>query len=100
MSEISVTVRTLMILSGMAGLAAFLLANFYLKGRKDLRTIIGLVQIGANSFVFISWLNGFLQTTPGTIWKLGTLVGFTVPVLMASITFARVILPAFKHRNK
>lgn len=100
MADISLAVRLLMALSGLTGLTAFILANFILKGHKELKTIVGLIQIGANSFVFVSWLGGFLQAAPCTFWRYFALIGFLFPLGTASVTFVRVILPAIKCRRR
>lgn len=100
MADISLTVRLLMALSGLTGLTAFILANFILKKHAEMRLTTGLIQIAANSFVFSSWLGGFLQATPYTFWRYFALVGFLFPLATASVTFVRVILPAIKCRRR
>ena len=98
MADISLSVRLLMILSGATGLSMFLLANFYLKKHEGWRLATALLQISVNAFVFASWLNGFLQATPGTLAQLVALIGFVVPIIMASITLVRVVLPEARQR--
>jgi len=97
-ADINLTTRLLMALSGATGLSMFLLANFYLKKHKGWRLATALLQITANAFVFASWLVGFLQATPGTLTQLVALIGFIVPIIMASITLFRVVLPEMRRR--
>jgi len=97
---ISIAVRALMALSGVVGLTMFILANFYLSRRPGLKLTTALLQIGVNCFVFCSWLNGFVQATPGTLVRLVALVGFIVPCCMVSITVVRVVVPELIRRAK
>ncbi|OQA52912.1 MAG: hypothetical protein BWY43_00283 [candidate division WS2 bacterium ADurb.Bin280] len=100
MHEIALATRVMMALSGLMGLSMFVLANFLLKKQKGWRLATALMQISVNAFVFVSWLGGFLQSTPGTIHQAVTFVGFVVPTVMATVTTLRVVLPEIRQRTR
>ena len=77
-----------MALAGVLGLSFFVLANF---GALGSGAIFGVIQIAINSIVFVVYLNGYKKTTGFT--KFVAVVGVIVPIVMASITLWRVLLP-------
>ncbi len=80
-----------MALSGATGVTFFLIANF-----TNLFTgssvLAGCIQICVNTFVFIVWGKAFRQRTG--FKKFVAFFGVVVPVIMASITLCRVLIPA------
>lgn len=89
--------RRWMIVSGAVGFAFFLTCNFYLKQVVEWRTLTALGQIAANTFVFVTWRRGYLQAT-GRL-RTFCLIGATVPVMMATITVCRVLIPLLPGRG-
>jgi|GEM_PF-2063820 len=83
--------RRWMAVSGLVGFAFFLACNFYLKQVVEWRTLTALGQIAANTFVFVTWRRGYQQTA-GRL-RTVCLIGATVPVVMATITLIRVLIP-------
>ena len=81
-----------MFISGLTGFAFFLIANF---GHvfHGMDVLAGCIQISINTFVFLTWKRGFMQSTGFA--KAFALIGTVVPIIMASITLVRVISPAF-----
>jgi NhaP-type Na+/H+ or K+/H+ antiporter len=79
-----------MAVSGLTGFIFFLLCNFLgLRGAVS----IALAQLVINIFVHRSWWRGYKEEKRK--WpKRAALVGAIVPVVMASITLRRVLLPA------
>lgn len=80
-----------MAVSGLMGATFFLIANFttILHG---LNLAAGCIQLAINAFVFCSWRRGFTESKGFA--RFVTFVGTIVPIIMASITLIRVILPA------
>jgi hypothetical protein len=79
-----------MAVSGTTGLLFFVIANFtHLVGAD---VLAGCLQLAVNTFVFITWLGGF-RTSTG-LNKFIAFWGVAVPVIMASITIVRVLIPA------
>lgn len=79
-----------MAISGMTGLCFFLIANFtnLFSGSS---VIAGIAQLGVNAFVFTIWRKAFLYSSG--FQKFVAFWGVVVPVVMASITIYRVLLP-------
>ena len=82
--------RRWMAISAATGLAFFLVANFsrYLVG---LNIVSGLIQIGLNVFVFVTWLHGF-RVARGRE-RVVAFSGVIAPPILAGITLYRVIVP-------
>ena len=82
--------RRWMMYSALAGLAFFAFANFtnFFSG---LNVISGLIQIGINIFVFITWLRGFLSSQGRE--RVLAFFGVAAPPILAAITVYRVIGP-------
>lgn len=83
-----------MIVSGITGFSFFLIANF-----TDLfagsSVLAGCLQLCVNTFVFIVWTKAFIQSRG--LKRFIALFGVIIPVVMASITIWRVLLPAIIH---
>jgi len=79
-----------MAISAATGLVFFLVANFsqFLVG---LNIVSGLVQIGLNVFVFMTWLHGF-SVAHGRE-RVFAFSGVIAPPILAGITLYRVIVP-------
>ncbi|MDP3773739.1 MAG: hypothetical protein Q8Q85_05670 [Gemmatimonadales bacterium] len=82
--------RRWMAISAATGLAFFLVANFsrFLVG---LNIVSGLIQIGLNVFVFVTWLHGF-RVARGRE-RVVAFSGVIAPPILAGITLYRVIVP-------
>ena len=82
--------RRWMAISAATGLAFFLVANFfrYLVG---LNIVSGLIQIGLNVFVFVTWLHGFRVARDRE--RVVAFSGVIAPPILAGITLYRVIVP-------
>ncbi|HEY1074665.1 MAG TPA: hypothetical protein VGE59_03135 [Patescibacteria group bacterium] len=82
-----------MAISGACGFTFFCIANFthLLHG---LTLLAAGIQLAINTFVFFSWKRGY-QEAQRPLQKLVALTGTIFPVVMASITICRVIIPAF-----
>ncbi len=82
--------RRWMAISAATGLAFFLVANFsrFLVG---LNIVSGLIQIGLNVFVFVTWLHGF-RVARGRE-RVVAFSGVIAPPILAGITLHRVIVP-------
>lgn len=80
-----------MAISGTIGLLFFLIANF-----TDLFTgssvIAGCLQLCVNTFVFVVWTKGFVKSRG--LKRFIAFFGVVVPIIMASITIWRVLIPA------
>ncbi len=80
-----------MTISGTTGLLFFLIANF-----TDLFTgssiLAGCLQLCVNAFVFVVWTKGFLESRG--LKRFIAFFGVVVPIIMASITIWRVLIPA------
>lgn len=79
-----------MVASSALGFTFFVTCNFLgIRGA----ALVGIAQIAINVFVHRSWWRGFLECQG---WKRKTFtgVGAVVPIVMASITIYRVLLPA------
>jgi len=83
-----------MAISGITGFSFFLIANFT-HLFVDLSATAGVLQLGVNAFVFIVWHKAFIQRTG--FGKFVAFWGVAVPIVMASITLWRVLLPAALH---
>ncbi len=79
-----------MAISGTTGFSFFLIANFtnLLLG---LSVVAGVLQLAVNLFVFVVWLKIFANSSG--LLKFVAFWGVVVPLLMASITIYRVLLP-------
>ena len=79
-----------MAVSGAMGFMFFLIANFtsFFTGAN---TIAGIIQIIINTFVFVIWTKGFLESTG--LKKFVASFGVIIPLVLASITIYRVIGP-------
>lgn len=80
----------LMVISGMLAILFFLGANFYSEISES-RVLYGSIQIVINIFVFVTWWKGFQESTGFKKFVAGW--GVVVPVVLASVTLYRVILP-------
>ena len=82
--------RRWMAMSAATGLVFFLVANFsrFLVG---LNIVSGLIQIGLNVFVFVTWLHGF-RVARGRE-RVVAFSGVIAPPILAGITLHRVIVP-------
>lgn len=80
-----------MVVSGLAGVSFFLIANFtdFFTGSS---VLAGCIQLCVNAFVFVVWGKAFLESFG--FKKFIALFGVVVPVIMASITICRVLVPA------
>lgn len=81
-----------MAVSGLLGFSFFLIANLT-NVFVELNVGAGFIQLVLNAFVFVTWLRGY-RTSSG-IKKFIAFWGVVMPVVMATITLVRVILPAF-----
>lgn len=79
-----------MALSGFLGFSFFLIANFT-NVFIELSVLSGVIQIVLNGFVFVTWLKGFRGGSG--FKKFVAAWGVVLPVIMASITVFRVIIP-------
>jgi len=79
-----------MMISGITGFTFFLIANFtnLFIGSA---VMAGGIQLFVNAFVFIVWSKAFKQSSG--LKKFNAFWGIIVPVIMASITLWRVLLP-------
>ena len=82
--------RLWMAISAVTGLVFFLVANFtsFFTG---LNVVAGLIQIGINGFVFVTWLRGY-RASHGRE-RFVAFSGVVAPPILASITLYRVIIP-------
>jgi hypothetical protein len=80
----------MMAISGATGFSFFLIANFT-NLFAGAAVMAGCVQIAVNLFVFLTWGKAFLQRTGQRKWF--AFCGVIVPVVMASITLSRVLIP-------
>lgn len=80
-----------MVLSGAVGLGLFLIANLT-TFMESMNVLAGMLQLGANGFVFWAWGRAFLRAKSFKKIVAGT--GAIVPLIMATITIVRVLLPA------
>lgn len=80
-----------MAISGITGFSFFLIANFT-NTFVGSAVIAGFCQLIVNTFVFVIWSKAYKQSS-GFIRSSVTLCGVIVPVIMASITLVRVLLP-------
>lgn len=86
-----VRVKILMGISGALGLVFFVIANFT-KMLYGFDILVGCIQVTINVFVFLTWRQGFRQCTG--FGKFVACIGTVVPVIMATVTIIRVLLPA------
>jgi hypothetical protein len=93
--------RIWMVISGVCGLSLFLIANpfvleyfgvVYSPAIVQSGLFAGLLQICVNTFVFITWTNGFIKERG--FRKIIPVFGVVIPFIMAAITLCRVIVPA------
>ena len=84
-----------MAVSGATGILFFLIANF-----TDLfhnsSVIAGCLQLCVNAFVFAVWTKGFAKSRG--LKRFVAFFGVVVPIIMASITILRVLIPAIVSR--
>jgi hypothetical protein len=80
-----------MTISGIAGLVFFLVANFtsLFAGAS---VLAGSLQLCVNAFVFIVWTRAFRRS--GGFKKFIASFGVFMPILTASVTLWRVLIPA------
>ncbi|MCL5666677.1 MAG: hypothetical protein M1383_02805 [Patescibacteria group bacterium] len=80
-----------MVISGITGFSFFLIANFtrFFAGSS---VTAGVLQVGVNAFVFAVWREAFLASAG--FWKFVAFWGVAIPLVMASVTLCRVLLPA------
>jgi hypothetical protein len=80
-----------MAISGTVGLLFFFIANF-----TDLfiglSVLAGCLQLCVNAFVFVVWTKGFVKSRG--LKRFIAFFGVVVPIVMASITIYRVLIPA------
>jgi len=88
--------RILMVGTGILGFALFLTANFSPVLRQK-RALAGCLQLVVNALVFLSYSRGYQELTG--LGKLVGLIGSIVPLVMASTTTWRVLLPALRKRD-
>jgi hypothetical protein len=79
------------IISGIAGLSFFIVANFT-NFFENLNLLAGYLQIIINVFVFVCWLKAYPRCHG--FEKFVTFIGVVFPPIMAGITIWRVLLPA------
>lgn len=84
--------RRWMAISAVTGLAFFLVANFT-DLFAGLNVISGVMQIGINTFVFVTWLRGYRASYGRE--RLVAFFGVIAPPILAGITLYRIILPFF-----
>ena len=84
--------RRWMAISGVTGLAFFLVANFT-DLFVGLNVVSGLIQIVLNTFVFVTWLRGYRASRGRE--RFVAFFGVAAPPVLAAITLYRVILPFF-----
>lgn len=80
-----------MAVSGFFGFSFFLIANLttiFL----ELNIVAGCIQVILNIFVFTTWLRGYRVSAGFKKFVAG--FGVVVPVIMASITIIKVLIPA------
>lgn len=82
--------RRWMAISGVTGLAFFLVANFTALFN-GLNVVSGVIQIALNVFVLATWLRGFRASRGRE--RLVALMGVVAPPVLAAITLYRVIFP-------
>jgi hypothetical protein len=83
-----------MAVSGATGFTFFLIANFTTLFHGS-AVIAGCCQLAVNTFVFIVWSKAFVQSSG--FKKFVAFFGTVVPVIMASITLCRVLIPWAVH---
>jgi len=78
-----------MIVSAVTGFSCFVIIHFtkLLKNPKS----AAVLQLAANTFVFVSWGASFLAADSG-LFKLFCFGGTVVPTIMASLTIRRVFI--------
>ena len=81
----------LMAITAVSALIFFLIANITAT-LVEWKIVSGLIQIGLNFSVFMAWQHGY--KTSGGLKKLFAFGGIVMPIVMAGITFFRVLLPA------
>lgn len=80
-----------MVISGLTGFSFFLIANFT-NLFAGANVLAGCLQLCVNAFVFTVWTKAFLQSIG--FKKFVAFFGVIVPIVMATITIWRVLLPA------
>ena len=82
--------RRWMAISAVTGLVFFFIAHFSrLFG--ELNVVSGIIQIGVNTFVFVTWLRGYRASRGRE--RLVAFSGVVAPLVLASTTLRRVIMP-------
>jgi hypothetical protein len=91
MKSIKLSTRIFMGISGACGFAFFLFAHqwFFHVALAPLKA--AYIQFGINTFVFTFWGKGYLEYRGKGRWMF--LIFALVPVVMATLTFIRVVLP-------
>ncbi len=80
-----------MLASGLTGFLFFVLANFtHLFAGASV--LAGCLQISVNCFVFVVWTKAFRRSSG--LKKFVAFFGVVMPVIMASTTLWRVLIPA------
>jgi hypothetical protein len=79
-----------MAISGATGIVLFLIANFTMIF-SNASVMAGCLQILVNLFVFVTYSKGFIHGKG--VKKFIAFFGVIVPIIMASITIRRVLLP-------
>ncbi len=79
-----------MLISGIIGFSFFLISNFTQLFTGS-AVIAGFCQLAINTFVFIVWGRIFLRSSG--FKKLVAFIGTVFPIIMASITLWRVLIP-------
>jgi len=79
-----------MAISGITGFSFFLIANLT-QVFVGSSVIAGCIQLTVNAFVFTIWSKAFMQSSG--LKKFIAFWGTVIPVIMASITLWRVLLP-------
>ncbi len=79
-----------MTVSGITGFGFFLIANFT-SVFVELSVVAGFCQLAVNTFVFVIWSKAFRQSSG--FKKFVAFFGVIVPLIMASVTVWRVLLP-------
>ncbi len=79
------------VISGIAGLTFFIIANFT-SIFAGLNVLAGCLQIVVNVFVFVCWAKAYPRCRG--FERFVTFIGVIVPPIMAGITTWRVLLPA------
>ena len=75
--------------SGVTGFTFFIIANF--TSLQNFTVLAGWFQLVVNTFVFVTWSQGFRNSRG--FKKFVAFFGVVVPIIMASVTILRVLIP-------